>query len=79
VGAIERRFDEVGARAMQSSIAVVALKRIANARFRYDEEGQDLLEYGLLVALIALLAIGAVSSVGNAVYTFFWQSIANNF
>jgi Flp pilus assembly pilin Flp len=79
VGAIERRFDEVGERAMQSSIAVVALRRIANARFRTEEEGQDLLEYGLLVALIALLAIGAVASVGNAVYTFFWQSIANNF
>jgi Flp pilus assembly pilin Flp len=64
---------------MQSSIAVVALKQIANARFRRDEEGQDLLEYGLLIALIALIAVGAVASVGNAVYTFFWQSIANNF
>jgi Flp pilus assembly pilin Flp len=64
---------------MQSTLAVVALKRFANWRFRTDEEGQDLLEYGLLCALIALLAIGAVSSVGNAVNTFFWQTIASNF
>jgi Flp pilus assembly pilin Flp len=64
---------------MQSPLAVVALMRIANARFRRDEDGQDLLEYGLLCGLIALLAIGAVSSVGNAVDTFFWQRIVNNF
>ena len=44
-----------------------------------SEEGQDLLEYGLLVGLIALVAFGAVSAVGQAIYTVFWQSIATNF
>jgi len=29
-----------------------------------NEEGQDLLEYALLVALIALIAIGAVTAAG---------------
>ena len=44
-----------------------------------NEEGQDLLEYALLVALIVLVAVGAVSAVGSAIYTVFWQSIATNF
>ena len=30
-----------------------------------SEEGQDLLEYALLVALIALVAVGAVTSGGR--------------
>jgi pilus assembly protein Flp/PilA len=64
---------------MQSPVAVAALKRIVNARFRREEEGQDLLEYGMLAALIAILAIGAVSTLGNTVNTIFWQSIAASF
>jgi len=32
-----------------------------------EEEGQDLLEYALLVALIALIAIGAVTAAGGKV------------
>jgi pilus assembly protein Flp/PilA len=35
------------------------------------EEGQDLLEYALLVALIALFAIGAVQMAGGSVQTIF--------
>ena len=34
---------------------------------RRNEEGQDLLEYALLVALIALVAIGAVQAAGTSV------------
>ena len=52
---------------MQSPIAVLALRRIALTRVQH-EEGQDLLECALLIGLIALVAIGAVASVGNAVY-----------
>ena len=64
---------------MQSPAAVAALKRLVNGRLRRSEDGQDLLEYGLLVALIALFAIGAVSAVGNTIHNVFWQSIASNF
>jgi pilus assembly protein Flp/PilA len=39
--------------------------------FRSDESGQDLLEYALLVALIALVAFGAVQLAGNSVNTIF--------
>jgi pilus assembly protein Flp/PilA len=44
--------------------------------FMNQEEGQDLLEYALLVALIALVAIVAVEAAGGAVSTIF-QSIAD--
>jgi Flp pilus assembly pilin Flp len=40
-------------------------------RFTRDESGQDLLEYALLVALIALVAFGAVQLAGGSVNTIF--------
>ena len=36
-----------------------------------DDSGQDLLEYALLVALIALVAVAAVQTSGQAVNTIF--------
>ena len=41
-----------------------------------SEEGQDLLEYAMLCALIALVALGAVTAVGNQINTVLWQVIA---
>jgi pilus assembly protein Flp/PilA len=40
------------------------------------EEGQDLLEYALLVALIALVAVGAITLAGSNVNTIFGQIAA---
>ena len=37
----------------------------------HDDSGQDLLEYALLVALIALVAFGAVKLAGNSVNSIF--------
>ncbi len=45
-------------------------------RFAKDDSGQDLLEYALLVALIALVAFGAVQLAGSSVNTIF-TNIAN--
>ncbi len=45
-------------------------------RLRHAEEGQDLLEYGLLAALIAVFALGAVAGLGNTIKTVFWGAIA---
>ena len=39
--------------------------------FAKDESGQDLLEYALLVALIALVAFGAIQMAGNSVNSIF--------
>ena len=35
-------------------------------RFWSDDEGQDLIEYALLAALIALAAVGGITMLGNA-------------
>lgn len=40
-------------------------------RFAHADDGQDLLEYALLVALIALVAVGAVTAAGGSVNTIF--------
>jgi pilus assembly protein Flp/PilA len=39
--------------------------------FLVRDEGQDLLEYALLVALIALVAVGAITAAGTNVNTIF--------
>ena len=44
--------------------------------FMRNDEGQDLLEYALLVALIALVAVAAVGLAGGSVKTIF-TNIAN--
>ena len=44
--------------------------------FGRRDEGQDLLEYALLVALIALVAVGAVTAAGVQVNTIF-TNVAN--
>jgi pilus assembly protein Flp/PilA len=36
-----------------------------------DEEGATMVEYGLLVALIALVALGAVKTLGTGLSTLF--------
>jgi Flp pilus assembly pilin Flp len=38
-----------------------------------NDEGQDLLEYALLVALIAIVAVGAVTAAGLQVSAIFTQ------
>ena len=45
-------------------------------RFRRGEEGQDLLEYGLLAALIAVVALASVQILGATVLNVFWSVIA---
>jgi pilus assembly protein Flp/PilA len=39
------------------------------ARLIGQDEGQDLIEYGLLAALISLIAIVAITSVGSSLQT----------
>jgi pilus assembly protein Flp/PilA len=49
---------------------------VAIGRLGRDDRGQDLLEYALLVVLIAVVALGAVTTVGTTINTVFWQVIA---
>jgi Flp pilus assembly pilin Flp len=48
---------------------------IARRRLRGDD-GQDLIEYAMLCALVALVALGAVTTVGNVINQALWQVIA---
>jgi Flp pilus assembly pilin Flp len=64
---------------MQSPVAVMTLRELAGSKLRRSEDGQDLLEYGLLMALIAVFAIGAVSMLGQTIQNVFWSAIANSF
>ena len=64
---------------MQSPVAVAVLLRIATNKVPESEDGQDLLEYGLLAALIAVVAIGAVATLGQTILTMFWQTIQGAF
>jgi pilus assembly protein Flp/PilA len=48
-----------------------AMKALVN--FFRNEDGQDLLEYALLVALIAIVAVGAVTAAGTTVNGIFTQ------
>lgn len=51
------------------------LSQIVGAFWR-DEDGQDLLEYALLVALIALIAVGGVQAAGVKVNQIFAAIVA---
>ena len=48
----------------------------ALGRLVLRDEGQDLMEYGLLAALIAIFAVAGITVVGNTIFTTFWQNIA---
>lgn len=48
---------------------IAALERLSRS------DGQDLLEYGLLGALIAVVVLVGVSAVGNTIFDVFWSHI----
>ena len=50
----------------------------AVVRFVRAEHGQDLVEYGMLMTLIAVAAILVVTQVGTTINNVFWQFIASN-
>ena len=43
------------------------------------DDGQDLIEYGLLAVLIAVVVMVGVTSVGQAIMSVFWTPVAQNF
>lgn len=63
------RRTDVGRRVVPR--IVLAVDRLVKT-----EDGQDLLEYGMIVVLIALAAVVAVERVGNTINAVLWQAIA---
>lgn len=51
----------------------------AVGRLVLRDEGQDLLEYGLLAVLIAVVVMAGITTLGQQINSVLWQSIANNF
>jgi pilus assembly protein Flp/PilA len=47
----------------------------AIAHLLANEAGQDLIEYGLLAALIAVVAMVSVGALGDTIYNTFWKQI----
>jgi Flp pilus assembly pilin Flp len=54
----------------------IAIRASVLRRFTRGEHGQDLIEYALLVGLVALVAVSAVTEVGNTIKDVFWAVIA---
>jgi Flp pilus assembly pilin Flp len=52
------------------------MKRISEfvAEFAARCDGQDLVEYGLLAALIAIIAVAAMSMIGTTLNSIFYQT-----
>jgi Flp pilus assembly pilin Flp len=49
--------------------------RTSIGRLVNGDQGQDLVEYGLLAALIVIAAIAGITAVGNTIFTVFWSGI----
>ena len=56
---------------MSPGIWIAVLRRV-----RRDDRAQDLIEYALLVGLVTLVAVTAISDVGQTIVTVFWDVIA---
>jgi Flp pilus assembly pilin Flp len=44
-------------------------------RLLVHDNGQDLIEYGMLAALIAIAAMLSISVLGDTIYNVFWKQI----
>ena len=49
----------------------------AIGRLAQRTEGQDLIEYGLLAALIAIIAMVGITTLGGTIYSVFWKAIGD--
>lgn len=48
-------------------------------RLVLHDGGQDLIEYGLLMLLITIMAMTGVTALGTAINSVFWEFIAGGF
>ena len=56
---------------MTCEVVIRKLRRLV-----LHDSGQDLMEYGLLMFLIAIVAMAAVTAVGTTINSVFWEFIA---
>jgi len=58
---------------MTSKAVIQKMRRLV-----LHDSGQDLMEYALLMVLIAIVAMSAVTAVGSTINSVFWEFIAAN-
>ena len=56
---------------MAARFCTAALRRL-----RHADSAQDLIEYALLVGLVALVAVAMVAQIGTTIHDVFWAVIA---
>ena len=59
---------------MSDTAIVAPIRRLARR-----DDGQDLLEYGLLMSLIATFLVGTLTLAGQTITDVLWNFIATNF
>ncbi|HKB10631.1 MAG TPA: hypothetical protein VKD69_08250 [Vicinamibacterales bacterium] len=74
-GMLRQRGAEWAALLPVERVDVMKRAIVALAQSLRRCDGQDLLEYGLLAALIAIVAIVGITGVGQAVYNVFWRNV----
>ena len=58
---------------MSAGIWIAVLRRLSR-----DDRAQDLIEYALLIGLVAVVAASAVTEVGQTIINVFWSVIAGS-
>ena len=63
---------------METTVTLKALRhRLRSLRRQATADcAQDLLEYAMLASLIAIVAVGAISALGETIDSVLWQAIA---
>ncbi len=46
--------------------------------FLADENGQGMVEYGLILGLVALISLMVITSLGSNIYTLFFRDLKDN-
>lgn len=57
---------------MTCEVVIQRLRRLV-----LHDSGQDLIEYGLLMFLIAIVALTSVTALGSAINSVFWEFISD--
>jgi Flp pilus assembly pilin Flp len=74
-GMLRQRGAEWAALLPVERVDVMKRVCVALAQLARRCDGQDLLEYGLLAALIAIFAMVGVSELGHSIFNLFWRDI----
>jgi pilus assembly protein Flp/PilA len=76
LAACSNENSEVALECLNTSRRTKRMKNLLKRLWR-EEEGQDLVEYGLLLALLALAAVTTMGTLANAIKNVFTSAASN--